>query len=406
MPIYTQSQLQSDINARIKGKVGVLIDVQSTMNQGVREVIADLDLLSTRRRTALVPNLYSGLFEYSAPTDLKGYKVITIQNQKNTPAISWGLVPYEQFMRRQDGNTIGISHYGEVKKIYLNTTGQTYYYNYDETGDTSLAPNTKTTVAGLDTLTSGGGTWAEFGDVTAGEVYKDESNFVQGSGSIRFNINAAAGTTAGIVNSTLNSSDISTYFSQNGFAYVWAYITSTTNLTNFKLRLGSSASAYNTMTATTQSDGTAFVNGWNLIAFDLSSPTLTGTPVNTAITYCAIYMTKTAAKVSETAYRFDFLVLRRGQVNNLYYYSSYGWQSSVGTYKQNSTVSSDILNADDDEYQLILARCTELAALEVDEEKAADSNALRYKELKKNYKMDSPSEALIMITTTVDFVTL
>lgn len=411
MPIYTQSQLRSDVNARIKGKIGILVDSQSTLNQGVREVLSDLDLITTRRRAPLVPNLYAGLFEYAAPTDLKGYSVITIQNQLNTPAIPWGLVPYEQFMRRQDGNTIGISHYDGRKKIYLNTVGAIYYYDYYNNGDynfgtTSLAPNAKTTITGLDTLSSGGGTWGPFGDVTAGDVYKDESNFVEGSGSIRFNINAAAGTTAGIVNTTLNSSDMSTYFSQNGNAYVWAYITSTTNLTNFKLRLGSSASNYNTMTTTTQADGTAFVVGWNLIAFDLSATSLTGTPVNTAITYSAIYMTKTSAKVSETAYRFDFLVLRRGQVNNLYYYSCYGWQSSTGAYKVNSTSASDVLNADEDEYQLILARCTELAALEVDEDKVADSNALRYKELKKYYKMNNPSEALIMVSTTVDFVRL
>jgi len=411
MPIYTQSALRSDVNARIKGKIGVLVDAQSTINQGVREVLSDLDLITTRRRTPLVPNLYAGLFEYAAPTDLKAYSVITIQNQLNTPAIPWGLVPYEQFMRRQDGNTIGISHYDGVKKIYLNTSGSVYYYNYCNNGDynfgsTSLAPNARTTIAGLDTLSSGGGTWSAFGFVTPGEVYKDESNFVEGSGSIRFNINAASGTTAGIVNSTLNSSDMSTYFSQNGSAYVWAFITSITNITNFKLILGSNSSNFNSMTATTQSDGTAFVNGWNLIAFDLSTASLTGTPVNTAITYSAIYMTKTTAKVSETAYRFDFLVLRRGQVNNLYYYSSYGWQSSVGAYKVNSTSASDLLNADEDEYQLILAKCSELAALEVDEDRAADSNALRYRELKKYYKMNNPSEALIMISTITDFVKL
>ena len=391
MPIYTQSQLKSDVNAKIKSKIGILVDFQSTLNQGVRQVVSEIDLVSIRRLSQLVPNLFSGLFEYAAPTDLKGYGIITVQNQRFTMAREWSLVPYEQFMRRQDQNTIAVSDYNGLKKLFLNTDSS------------SLVPNAKTTVSSMDALTSGGGTWGPFGDVTAGDVYQDQNNFVEGTGSIRFNINAAAGTTAGVVNSTLTSSDMSAYFSQNGSAFIWAYITSTTNLTNYKLRLGSSSSNYNTMTATTQADGTAFVVGWNLLKFDMSSVTATGTPVTTTITYGAIYMTKTAAKVSETAYRFDFLVLRRGEVNNLYYYSGYGWQTTGGTYIKNSTTSSDLLNAEEDEYEIILAKCAELAAGEVDEEKVEDREMSRYRMLKKDYSMNHPSESLIMISTTADF---
>jgi len=388
MPTYQYSTLLSDVNAKIKGKSGILISAVSTLNQGVRQVLSELDLVSNRRRSQLTPNLFSGLFEYAAPTDLKGYGIITVQDQTFSHARDWSLVPFEQFMRRQDGNTIAISDYDGVRKVLLNTDNQ----------------DSKTTVSNMDALTSGGGTWGPFGDVTAGEVYQDKDNFVAGSGSIRFNINAAAGTTAGIVNSTLTSSDMSEYFLQNGQAFIWVYITSTTNLTNFILRLGSSASAYNSKTSTTQADGTAFASGWNLLRFDLSSVTLTGVPVNTAITYCAIYMTKTAAKVSETAYRFDFLVLRRGQVNNLYYYSSFGWQTSAGVYLRNSTASSDLLNADEQEYEIILAKCAELAAEETDETTVSEKMASRYKTLVKEYKMNHASESLIMISITTDFI--
>jgi len=406
MPIYTQDQLKSDVNAKIKGKIGVLVDFQSLLNQGVRQVLTEMDLVSTRRRAALVPNLYAGLFEYAAPTDLKGYGIITIQNQTNSLARDWGLVPYEQFMRRQDANTIGISNYDGFTKVYLNTVNQNYYYNYNDNSDYNqgLTPNSKTTIAGLDTLSSGGGTWGEFGDVTSGKVYKDSSNFVEGSGSIRFDINAAGGTTAGIVNTALNSSDMSVYFSQNGFGYVYTYLTSATDITNFILRLGSSDSAYNTMTATSQADGTAFVGGWNLIEFDLSATVLTSTPDNAAVTYSALYMTKAAGKISEVAYRFDYLVLRRGQVNNLYYYSEYGWQTTAGVYLANSTTGSDVLNAGQEEYEVILAKCAELASDEVDEDRSGEKYARRYLMLKSAYEKGHPSESLIMISTIADFV--
>lgn len=386
MPIYTQAQLKTDVNGKIKGKIGVLIDFQSTLNQGVRQVLSDMDLKSHRRRTALTPNLFSGLFEYAAPTDLKGYGVITVQNQKLTPATPWSLVPYEQFMRRQDPNTIAISDYDFTKKIFIK----------------SQIVDTKTVLSNLDTTTSGGGTWALFGD--AENVESAIDNHVEGNGSIKFDISSAGGTTAGIVNTTLTSSDLDAYFQGDGSIIVWAYITSTTNLTNFIIRVGSDSSNYYTKTVTAQSDGTAFVNGWNLLNFSLATYTTVGTPVSTAIDYCALYFTKTTGKVSETGYRFDQILFRRGEINNLFYYSNYGWQSASGTYKENSTLTTDLINCNTEEYEIILAKCTELAADEVDEDKVSEKQSALYRTLKQAYKKNNPSEALNMISTTVDFV--
>lgn len=386
MPIYTQSQLQSDINGKIKGKVGILVDVQSTINQGVREVLADLDLLSTRRRVALTPNLFNGLFQYTCPADLKGYSIISVQNQKFTRTPFWSLVPYEQFLRRQDYNSIAISDYDFIRKVFIK----------------SEVNDTQTTLAMLDSLSSGGGTWGAYGDAT--NVEATTSDFVQGNASIQFDISAAGGTTAGIVNSTLSQTDLSTYFNGRGSCVVWAYITSETNLTNFIIRVGSDASNYYTKTVTTQFDGTAFVNGWNLLNFDISTFTTVGTVVDTAIDYFAIYFTKTAGKISEVGYKFDDIQFRMGEINNLYYYSGYGWQSNTGTWKVNSTVSTDLLNAGEEEYQLIVAKCTELCADEVDEEVVSQKQEKRYEQLKKTYKSSNPSESLIQISTVADFV--
>lgn len=208
----------------------------------------------------------------------------------------------------------------------------------------------------------------------------------------------------GIVNSTLTQTDMSAYFNGDGNIIVWAYITSTTNLTNFIIRIGSDASNYYTKTVTTQSDGTAFVDGWNLLNFDLSTFTTVGSPVITTTDYCAIYFTKTAGKVSEVGYRFDYILLRRGEINNLYYYSKYGWQSNTGSYKENSTVDTDYLNADTEEYEILLAKCSELAADEVDEDKTADKQAALYGRLRKAYKMVNPSEALTQIETVATFI--
>lgn len=386
MPTYDYSTLQSDVNAKIKGKLGVLISPRSTLNQGVRQVLADLDLLTTRRRAQLTPNLFSGLFEYAAPTDLKGYGIITVQNQKWTKTPFWKLVPYEEFMRRQENSTLAISDYDFIRKLFIKAS----------------LNDTKTTLSSLDSISSGGGRWEAFGDAT--NVEAGEDNYVEGSGSIKFDLSAVAGTTAGIKNDALTSSDLSDYFQGDGNVIVWAYITSTTNLTNYILRIGSDSSNYYYKTVTAQADGTAFVNGWNLLNFNLATFSTTGTPVDTAMTYCAVYMTKTTAKVSEVGYRFDYILFRRGEINNVYYYSSYGWQSAAGVYKENSTLSSDLLNAGSEEYELIKCKCSELAADEVDEETVSEKEGARYLRLKKAYQASNPSESLNMINTVATFI--
>jgi len=382
MPIYTQSILQSDINSKIKGKIGIISDPQSIINSGVRQVLADLDLLTTRRRTRLTPNLFSGVFEYAAPTDLKGYSIITIQNQTFEKSKDWGLVPYEQFLRRQDRNTIAVSDYDGIRKILLNTT----------------INDSKNTIGSFDSTTG----WTAVGDAI--NIDEDRDNFITRNASLSFDLSSNAGTTAGVESSTIGSFDLTEYLKGNGTATVWVYIPSITGLTNYILKLGSSSGNYYQKTITTQSDGTAFVTGWNLLKFDMTSLTTVGTPVDTAIIYSALYMTKDITKISETGYKFDDLVIHRGEINNIYYYSGYGWQSSAGTYKVNSTLPTDILNAGEEEYELILAKCTELCADDCDEDKVSQKQEKRYEQLKKIYKANNPSESLTMISTIVNFV--
>jgi hypothetical protein len=384
MPTYTYSQLKSDVNGKIKGKIGVLVNPRSTINQGVRQAFSEIDFLTSRRKTQLTPNLFSGVFEYAAPSDLKGYGIITIQNQTFAPSKPWGLVPYEQFLRRQDLNTIAVSDYDGVRKIMLNAS----------------VDDDKITVSDFNSETN----WTAVGD--AENIDTDTTDYITSSASLTFGISSAGGTTAGVQNSSISTIDLTDYLTGNGVVTVWVKIASTTNLTNYIMRIGTDSSNYYSKTVTAQADGTAFVAGWNLLKFDLTSLTETGTVTDTACTYSALYMTKDALKVSETGYKFDDMVLHNGEINYIYYYSGYGWQTSGGTYIQNSTADSDLLNAGEEEYEIILAKCAEVAADEVDEENASQKQEIRYEKLKRAYQMGNPSESLIMVSTTADFIEL
>lgn len=382
--LYTLSNLKSRVNAKILGKKDMLLDFDATLNDAVSEVFSENDMRSARRKARLTPNLFNDVYTYAAPSDISGSKIINLPPQVTTNTYGeFHLTSSEQFDRLRKPNMIALEEYNGLKFLKV-------------VADIS---NDKTIVASqLDSLTSGGGTWALFGD---GEnVAKDSDDFIRGAGSVKYGISSAGGTTAGIANSGLNSIDISDDFLGGlGAMFVYAYITDTTNITNFIARIGSDTSNYHTITVTTDHAGNAFTNGWNLLRFNLTSMTDTGSPDDSAITYIALYMTKDAAKVSETDYRFDYIVFKKGVIHDVHYYTKFGWQSSAGAYKRNSTDDSDLLVADDDEYRmLIIPKCIMRAAQETNDIEIVQQWSQIYDNNRVTYRRDNPSEA-IMFTT-------
>lgn len=385
--IYTRAQFKSDINRGIFGKIGMLISDEDTMNEAVRAVNSDIDLRSAKRRAVLAPNLYNGIFDYAAPTDLDAQKIVDIPAQAKRQDGEFFLVPPEEFDIKRPVGAIAIDDFNGTRVLKINSQVNSH----------SL------TISELDSLTSGlsSGSWALFGDATA--VAADTDDFIKGAGSLKFNISAAGGTTAGVQASTVNPVDMTNYFGGTSSFFIWHKIASTTNITNYILRFGTDASNYYSKTITAQADGTAFVNGWNLFKFDVSSYSTTGTPTITDMKYFVIYMTKTAGKISETDYKFDWLVLKRGVVSYVKYFSKYGWQTSAGAYIANSTDDSDLLVADKDEYNLMIEKGREVAGFEVKEFEASSASGLKYEAKKKEYQMQNPSDAKIVTSSYYDY---
>ena len=379
MAVYQRSLLESNLNQRIYNKKDILLSVENTVNNAAREVLGDIDLRSFKRKYSSPPKVFTDIYEYTCPTDLKAFNVIDLQPQVNRSSkLDWIVVPEEEFDRRKAANA-------DLLSFTDRDLARKFLISSQISDDTVIVGN-------LDNLTADGGTWALFGDGT--NLSADTDNFVKGSGSVMWDISAAGGTTAGIENTSLATKDISVQVDASGRAFAWIYITSTTNLTNWILRLGSSSTAYHQYTATTQNDGTAFTTGWNLIGWSLASPTDTGSPDDDNIDYAAIYMTKTAAKVSETQYRCDWLVVKAGDYYNIIYYSKYPWQNTSGTWLENSTSVQDYVNCDTEEFNLFLEKAVELAALELREDQLALTAKKRYDDLRKQYLRNYKSEKL------------
>lgn len=384
MPIYTKSQLKTSLNGRIHNKSGLLSSIDTTINDAVREVVSSVDLRSSKRKASTAPNLFNDIYQYACPTDLKGYKIISLQpqNYERSEMLHWDLTTEDEFDRRKGSevNLLSFSDRDMVRKLLCSASS-------DDDGFT---------ISSLDS-TSG---WAVFGD---GEnLSLDSHEFIKGSGSLKYDISSAGGTTAGIYNASLPTFDLTNYKS-NGSVFVWAWITSTTNLTNFIIRLGNDSSNYYSVTVTTTNEGASFSNGWNLLRFDLSGKSTTGTVDDDTCDYAAIYMTKTAGKISETDYRFDHLIVKLGSIHNLIYYSKYLWQNSSGTYLENSTADTDYLNVDTEEYSMIIEKCVEWASAEIREDADKIAASAKFTALRRDYRKTYRGEALPIVNSYYHF---
>lgn len=381
--LYSQTQLQAEMNRGIQGRQGLLIDPQATMNAGVREAISEVRIRSTKRKATLVPNLVYGEFIYPLQADCLADDIIDIPAQATRYDGEFTLVPAEQFMRAPRKGDIAVDDYNNIRVLLINSS----------TPDISAV---------IDPLTAedSGGTdiWYAFG--TATNVQTDSDQYVKGSASVQYDIGAAVGTTAGLYKDALPAIDLSDFIGHVARFVTYARLTSPTNVTNLKLRLGNSATVYHEFTVTARLDGTSFLAGQNLVGFDATSYTTAGTPNLASITYVALFMTKTTGKVGESGYAFNMLEARKGQYADIKYYSKYPWTNSSGTYLLNSSSTSDLLVADQDEFDLIAKKVICKAVREADLGDSAVRQADKdWMDAKMAYVLQNPGEEKVIISS-------
>lgn len=391
---YTQAELNTEVTAIVSGSF-TTENFLTVANRAVRDVLSEVDLRSSIRKSSLSPNLFDDVYEYSAPSDLKGDKIIDIKPQVNRGRYDiWDLITAEEFDRKKQD--IRVDRYGDpIKMKGTQWLGENLVSiaRDDLVNKLLLSRPIDDEELGIDTLDAIDD-WTGFGD---GEnITKDADNYVKGSACLNWDINADGGITAGIVNSALDTFDISDY-KTNGSVFAWVYLSDATDVTNFIVRIGSSSLAYYSVTITTNNEGVAFYDGWNLLRFDLGNKATTGSPDDDGCNYVALYMTKDAGKTSETDYRFDNITIRLGDHYNTIYYSRHFWQSSAGVYLEDATTETDVLNCETDEYNLIIGKTCQYMEEHLKNLGEANRHETIYERKKAKYIQENPSRALLLI---------
>lgn len=387
---FTISDAKTRIQRKLHGtSLSKLTAVYDLFAEAGWNVISEIDPAETIRITQLSGKIFDRVYDYALPADVKGNKVIDIRPQVNRTVSD----NFSQWLEEEF----------DLKKSLANNKLQV---RFDDTTK-SLRIDKELTVLqlvnGCDGLTDNG-TWAATASAT--NLAADAIDYIEGAGSLSFDL-SAAGSTGYIENSTMTQVDLSD-IDEKGAFFLWVYLPAATNFTNVILRWGNSSTAYWSRTVTAPHTFSAFQNGWNLLRFDWSGATETGTVDPNTIDYLRV--TFTYDGTAQTGVKVDQIQAGLGKIFEIAYYSKYLFRDSSGTWIEKPTSDDDIINLDTDSYNLFIYETCYLIAQELQGEDASfDANFFEKKlrgdgternpGLYKRYKKSNPGQTILPQST-------
>ena len=345
---YLISDLKNATARKLHGTTAnQLTDFYGLLFDAAVRCLDDVDFEETRRTVPLTTPLYGQeVFDASCPSDLKGNRLIDIRPQANR---DYNDIPSQ--WRSQDFDRM-------KTQVSSGSMIETRWNTYQKTLRIAIPAKLNVLLNGCDSLTDNGKWTAASG---ASGLAADTLYFVQGSGSLSYSLSG----NGYLENSTMTAVDL-TNFLNRGVLFAWVYNQATLP-TAFSLRWGSDASNYWSKSVTAQWDGTAFVQGWNLIGFDWQSASKTANPDVTKINY--LRFDTTIVGVATPVY-FDSVTASLGSIYEIEYYSKYLFRDNTGTFKERVTADTDLLNLDTDSYG-VFTNC--LAMLAAQQQQGKDS---------------------------------
>lgn len=249
--------------------------VEQVFERTARETLVQLDIPEAVARAAM--NLYSGVFDYTAPSGMFASGIIDIRPQGKDRSSS-------NLVEKQFGDQF------DREKGFVDQ-GVKFTVEYDNgTGTLRVVTGLTPPEVVLDAMTDTTG-WTVDGAV-ATSLTTDQAIFWQSPSSLMFQLGSGIGT----LTKTITATDLTLYKSV-GMVFLAIYAPSITNLSSITLRLGSSSTKYYEVTATTGFIMPFTAGQFMLVGFDLSTAITApgGTPTITAMNYVQLRVTTTGS---------------------------------------------------------------------------------------------------------------
>lgn len=332
---YSITNVLADLEGVLHGTtVNQITNTFGIYNRAARKLLLDLDPQETKRILPFANPIFTDVFDYAIPVDLKGNKVIDIRPQVNRTAIDIWQQSYNQAF-----DVSKLASFNNQFTVNFNTGIKTIRIEAP-----FLPPPVPLNLA--DSIT-GNGTWSTAG--AASNLSVNNQNFVSSSSSLQFDL-AALGASGSLVNSTSQAQNIANMLNQ-GTLFLYTYLPTGSNFTSVELQWGSSAGDYYSRTVTLTQQNTAFQNGWNLLAYNWLGATVVGAPDPTAITYLNVVWNYNGT--AQTGVLLDSITANLGSILEVEYYSKYLFRdATTGAFQETVTNLSNLVNLDTESYQL------------------------------------------------------
>lgn len=362
-------QLKDILQRKARGQsLDSYLDVNGIIEEAGRCILNDIDFAETKRKAILANAIYSDVYDYALPSDVKGVRITDIYPVNNRYLNNDYRQMYDvDFDKYKDAKTgFNITYRNGTKFIRLSKEG----------------------ASGADISTADSTTGWSVGDDATGLVL-DELNYMSGSGSLRFDLSGAG--TNGYLEGSVTSQDLTNYENKGAF-FLWVYLPDASAITSVDLRWGSDNTNYWYKSVST-GHFEALQDGWNLLRFDWASATKTLLPDVTAIDYVRINIVYDGT--ADTDFRIDNLICRLGNQWEVAYYSKYLFRTTAGVWGESITLDSDEINLDSEGINLLIYKCKEIMAGQLSGEDATFDyqTALKeYEEEKERYLQFNKSE--------------
>lgn len=296
---HTVAEYKESVSAILSNlDLNNIADLNPTLERAVTNLIERADIPEASGIQNIT--LYSNVYDYPISTKIFGTKVVDIAPQGVSRAVWDGVTKTNQ------------QNFDRTKGYLANGTRFTFKY-LDGNPVIRIATQNTTPSVNINQC-SEIGTWIAAGSASGLTV--DTANYYQQPASLRFTLTGSSLGT--LTNNLTNASNLSTYQGV-GVVFLAVYIPDATTLTSVSLKLGSSASDYSEVTSTQGFLGTWTSNDWQLVAFDMSTASSTGTPNWSAIDYVQVGFNHTA---TQTNFRVGSLFIAQPSPNQIFYYSN------------------------------------------------------------------------------------
>lgn len=277
MSVKTVSQLKDSVSGILTGmNLTNVTGLDEAVQRAVRVLSQKVYIPEASGKENIT--LYGGVYDYESPDTIFAQNIIDLRPQGNSRTTMDKLtrIRQETFDRQKgilpSGYRVAFENRNGTMIMRVDQARATQSVTLDLLNDT-----TGWTLAG-----SGSG------------LTKDSTVYYQNPSSLRFTV---TGSSSATLTKAISSKSISSY-EDVGVVFLAIRVPLASSLTSVTLKLGSSATAYNNVTATTSFVGAFQANEWFLIPFDFSTASQTGTPDWSAIDYAQITIAHTATMVN------------------------------------------------------------------------------------------------------------